>query len=181
MVPKAFFIRCRSLRTEGIGKISRLPVSIRIVLESVLRNFDGGKRVSEAHVRALASWGPTDDPLRRDTVCRRPCHFAGFYRAFRCLSILRRCVRRSDVWAKTPASSSRWFRSIWSSITRCRSITPAARAAYQRNMEMEFKRNDQRYRFLKWGTQAFNGFQRRTAGHRHRPSGKSRVSGKRRV
>ena len=31
-------------------------------------------------------------------------------------------------------------------------------AAYQRNMEMEFKRNEQRYRFLKWGTQAFNGF-----------------------
>ena len=31
-------------------------------------------------------------------------------------------------------------------------------AAYRRNMEMEFKRNEQRYRFLKWGTQAFNGF-----------------------
>ena len=31
-------------------------------------------------------------------------------------------------------------------------------AAYQRNMEMEFRRNEQRYRFLKWGTQAFNGF-----------------------
>ena len=31
-------------------------------------------------------------------------------------------------------------------------------ASYQKNMEMEFKRNDQRYRFLKWGTQAFNGF-----------------------
>jgi aconitate hydratase len=31
-------------------------------------------------------------------------------------------------------------------------------SAYQRNMEIEFKRNEQRYRFLKWGTQAFNGF-----------------------
>jgi aconitate hydratase len=31
-------------------------------------------------------------------------------------------------------------------------------SAYQRNMEMEFKRNEQRYRFLKWGTQAFSGF-----------------------
>jgi hypothetical protein len=30
--------------------------------------------------------------------------------------------------------------------------------AYQRNMEIEFNRNEQRYRFLKWGTQAFNGF-----------------------
>ena len=31
-------------------------------------------------------------------------------------------------------------------------------AAYEQNMEIEFKRNEQRYRFLKWGTQAFSGF-----------------------
>src|SRR5882762_4378575 len=45
------------LEKAGIGPVSKLPVSIRLVLESVLRNCDG-KRVSEQNVRALANWKP---------------------------------------------------------------------------------------------------------------------------
>ena len=47
-----------ALEAAGVGPISRLPVSIRIVLESVLRNCDG-KKVTEEHVRQLANWAPT--------------------------------------------------------------------------------------------------------------------------
>ena len=50
------FYSLPQLEKEGIGAISRLPVSIRVVLESVLRNFDDGKKVSEANIRALAAW-----------------------------------------------------------------------------------------------------------------------------
>ena len=46
-----------ALEAAGLGKISRLPVSIRIVLESVLRNCDG-KKVTEQHVKELAGWQP---------------------------------------------------------------------------------------------------------------------------
>ena len=46
-----------ALEAAGVGKVSRLPVSIRIVLESVLRNCDG-KKVSEHHIRELANWKP---------------------------------------------------------------------------------------------------------------------------
>ena len=46
-----------ALEAAGVGRISRLPVSIRIVLESVLRNCDGEK-ITEAHVRRLADWQP---------------------------------------------------------------------------------------------------------------------------
>ena len=46
-----------ALEAAGIGKISRLPVSIRLVLESVLRNCDG-RKVTEEHVRQLAGWAP---------------------------------------------------------------------------------------------------------------------------
>src|SRR3954468_5792558 len=42
---------------QGLGKISRLPVSLRIVLESLLRNLDG-KRVREDDIKALARWQP---------------------------------------------------------------------------------------------------------------------------
>src|ERR1700755_1703499 len=49
------FFSLPELEKAGVGPISRLPVSIRIVLESVLRNCDGEK-ITEANVKALANW-----------------------------------------------------------------------------------------------------------------------------
>ena len=55
------------LANAGLGNISRLPVSIRIVLESVLRNFDGGKRVGEPHVRELSRGEQPMSGFERET------------------------------------------------------------------------------------------------------------------
>ena len=52
------FYSLPALEAAGLGAISRLPVSLRLVLESVLRNCDG-KRVTEQNVRELAAWQPT--------------------------------------------------------------------------------------------------------------------------
>src|SRR5512142_851750 len=54
---KGKFYSLPALGKQGIGKISRLPISIRIVLESVLRNCDG-RKITEDHIRRLASWDP---------------------------------------------------------------------------------------------------------------------------
>src|SRR5437762_12843871 len=54
---KGSFYSLPTLEKAGVGAISKLPVSIRLVLESVLRNCDG-KRVSESNVKALANWKP---------------------------------------------------------------------------------------------------------------------------
>ena len=54
---KGKFYSLPQLEKQGVGLISKLPVSIRIVLESVLRNFDG-KRIREADIRNLANWKP---------------------------------------------------------------------------------------------------------------------------
>src|ERR1051326_941395 len=54
---KGRFFCLSQLERAGIGPVSRLPLSIRLVLESVLRNCDG-KLVSEKNVRALANWKP---------------------------------------------------------------------------------------------------------------------------
>src|ERR1700756_1905563 len=51
------FYSLPQLEKEGVGPISKLPVSIRVVLESVLRNCDG-QRISEADITALANWQP---------------------------------------------------------------------------------------------------------------------------
>src|SRR5581483_2179168 len=53
------FYSLPALEKAGIGNVARLPVSIRLVLESVLRNCDG-KKVSEANVKELANWKPTE-------------------------------------------------------------------------------------------------------------------------
>ena len=46
-----------ALERRGLGPVSRLPVSLRIILESLARNADG-ERVTEEDVRALARWAP---------------------------------------------------------------------------------------------------------------------------
>jgi len=52
------FYSLPQLEKDGVGPISRLPVCIRIVLESVLRNCDG-RKITEADVRALSNWRPS--------------------------------------------------------------------------------------------------------------------------
>src|SRR5271170_1555508 len=54
---KGTYYSLPQLEKAGVGPVSKLPVSIRLVLESVVRNCDG-KRVSEQNVKALANWKP---------------------------------------------------------------------------------------------------------------------------
>lgn len=145
------------LEAEGIGKISRLPISIRIVLESVLRNFDQGKRVSEANVRALASWRAGDERSEEiPFVVARVIlqDFTGVPLLVD-LAAMRSAVKRLG---KDPAVIEPLV-PVDLVIDHSVQVDYAgSEAAYQRNTEMEFHRNEQRYRFLKWGTQAFSGF-----------------------
>src|SRR6202011_4613534 len=61
---KGIYYSLPELEEAGIGKVSRLPVSIRIILESVLRNCDG-KKVADKDVEALANWNARD-PAREE-------------------------------------------------------------------------------------------------------------------
>jgi len=151
------FYSLPQLEKEGLGNISRLPVSIRIVLESVLRNFDGGKRVGETHVRALASWAANGERTEEiPFVVARVIlqDFTGVPLLVD-LAAMRSAVQRMG---KDPAVIEPLVPVDLVIDHSVQVDFAGSEAAYQRNMEMEFTRNDQRYRFLKWGTQAFNGF-----------------------
>src|SRR5690606_8790899 len=145
------------LESQGIGKISRLPISMRIVLESVLRNFDGGRKISEENVRALAAWDAKGERTAEiPFVVARVIlqDFTGVPLLVD-LAAMRSAVERmgKDVGMIEPLVP------VDLVIDHSVQVDYAgSEAAYQRNMEMEFKRNEQRYRFLKWGTQAFSGF-----------------------
>ncbi len=145
------------LEKAGLGNISRLPISIRIVLESVLRNFDEGKKVSEANIRALAAWVAVSDRSEEiPFVVARVIlqDFTGVPLLVD-LAAMRSAVKRmgKDAAVIEPLVP------VDLVIDHSVQVDYAgSEASYTQNMEMEFKRNDQRYRFLKWGTQAFNGF-----------------------
>ncbi|MCD9187621.1 MAG: aconitate hydratase [Pyrinomonadaceae bacterium] len=151
------FYSLPQLEKEGIGNISRLPISIRVVLESVLRNFDNGKKVSEEAVRQLASWGATAE--RTDeipfVVARVILQDFTGVPLLVDLAAMRSAVERlgKDVGVIEPLVPVDLVIDHSVQVDYAGSET-----AYQRNMETEFKRNEQRYKFLKWGTQAFNGF-----------------------
>ena len=150
------FYSLPQLEAEGLGEISRLPVSIRIVLESVLRNYDE-KKVSEQDVRNLSKWGAKAERLEEIpfTVARVILQDFTGVPLLVDLAAMRSAVERlgKDSGVIEPLVP------VDLVIDHSVQVDYAgSEAAYQRNMEMEFKRNEQRYRFLKWGTQAFNGF-----------------------
>ena len=151
------FYSLPQLEKEGIAKISCLPISIRIVLESVLRNFDEGKKISEDDVKRFANWSANADRTEEvPFVVARVLlqDFTGVPLLVD-LAAMRSAVERlgKDVGVIEPL--------VPVDLVIDHSVQvdfAGSESAYQKNMEMEFKRNEQRYRFLKWGTQAFNGF-----------------------
>ena len=95
------FYSLPALERAGIGRISRLPVSIRIVLETVLRNCDG-KKVTEEDVRALANWQPSADAHGRDPVRRRADRAPGLHRRAAARRSRRHAQPRSHGMGKDP-------------------------------------------------------------------------------
>jgi aconitate hydratase len=150
------FYSLPKLEQAGIGRISRLPVSIRIVLESVLRNVDG-KKVTEQNVRELARWAATGErvdeiPFMVARVLLQD--FTGVPLLVD-LAAMRSAAARfgkepSIIEPLVPVDLV-----IDHSVQVDYSNKPDA---MHMNMEIEFRRNRQRYQFLKWGEQAFNGF-----------------------
>ena len=150
------FYSLPQVEKEGIGPVSKLPVSIRVVLESVLRNFDGTK-ITEDDVRAIANWQAGAERTEEvPFVVARVLlqDFTGVPLLVD-LAAMRSAVTRLN---KNPAIIEPLVPVdlvIDHSVQVDFSSTPDA---FRKNMEMEFKRNNSRYQFLKWGMQAFDGF-----------------------
>jgi len=144
-----------ALERAGLGPISRLPVSLRIVLESLARNADG-HRVTEDDVRALAAWQPRGERTREvPFVVARVLlqDFTGVPLLVD-LAAMRAAVARlgKDPLAVAPLVPVDLV--VDHSVQVDAYGSPGALHA---NMELEFERNLARYEFLKWGTGAFDG------------------------
>ena len=145
-----------ALEEAGLGKISRLPISIRIVLESLLRNCDG-RKVSEEDVKNLAGWnaanpGTYEVPF---TVARVVLQdFTGVP-----LVVDLAAMRNAAAEAGADASVVEPLVPVDLVIDHSVQVDFAgSQQALDRNLQIEFIRNKERYQFLKWGQQAFETF-----------------------
>ena len=145
-----------ALEKASVGKISRLPVSIRIVLESVLRSCDG-KKVTEEHVRQLANWEPkaarTEEiPFVVARVVLQD--FTGV--PLLCdLAAMRGVAQRMGKNPKVVEPLVPVDLVVDHSVQVDHYGT---KNALDLNMKIEFQRNAERYKFMKWGMQAFDTF-----------------------
>ena len=150
------FYSLPALEKAGIGPVSKLPVSIRLVLESVLRNCDG-KKVTEHNVRALANWKP--DAVRTEEipfiVARIVLQDFTGVPLLVDLAAMRSAAARMGRNPKIIEPLVPVDLVVDHSVQVDVNGTPDA---FQRNLEIEFQRNRERYQFLKWGMQAFNTF-----------------------
>jgi len=144
-----------ALEEAGLGKVSRMPVSLRVVLESILRNCDG-KRITEDAVRKLAGWKP-NAPRTEElpfVLARIMLQDMAGFPALNDFAAMRAEAQRQKFDPK-----------------RIEPLVPVDLVvdhsvvidvhnsvdALRKNMEIEFERNGERYTFLKWAKAAFSG------------------------
>jgi aconitate hydratase len=153
---KAHLYWLPALEAAGLGNISRLPVCLRIVLESVLRNVDGA-RATEEHVRQLAGWNARS-PAQEEIP---------FIVARILLQDFTGVPLLVDLAAMRDA-----MRGLGKDPKLVEPLVPVDLVvdhsvqvdffgntqAFQLNLELEFRRNRERYEFLKWGQHAFRTF-----------------------
>jgi len=137
-------------------KIDRLPVSIRLVLESVLRNYDG-KKISEEHIDQLANWKPT--ATRTDeipfVVARVVLQDFTGVPLLADIAAMRGVAQRAG---KNPKSIEPLV-PVDLVVDHSVQIDHfREKNALDLNMKLEFQRNNERYQFMKWGMQAFDTF-----------------------
>jgi aconitate hydratase len=145
-----------SLESLGIPEIQRLPYSLKVLLENLIRNQDG-ERIQDEDIRELATWSQHKRSNRE--ICFYPARvlmqdFTGVP-AVVDLAALRDAVKNKggDPSIVNPLLPVDLV--IDHSVIVDHYGTPGA---FQYNVDLEYKRNEERYQFLSWGQKAFTNF-----------------------
>jgi aconitate hydratase len=152
----ASFYALPELEKAGVGPISRLPISLRVVLESVLRHCDG-KVITEHHVKELANWDPKSPSLNEIpfTVARV------LLQDFTGVPLLVDLAAMREAVAKLGRDPALVEPLVPVNLVVDHSVqvdVAGKPEAFKENLKLEFERNHERYEFLKWGQSAFQTF-----------------------
>ncbi|MFO0926953.1 MAG: aconitase family protein [Gemmataceae bacterium] len=144
------------MEKAGVGPVTRMPVCLRIVLESAVRNCDN-KRIYEADVRRLAAWQP-----RAERTAEVPFVVARILlQDFTGVPVLVDLAAMRTAVARLGGDPSAVEPLVPVDLVIDHSVQVdfwERSDALNLNQEVEVKRNRSRYQFLKWGAQAFRGF-----------------------
>lgn len=150
------YYELKAVENAGLGKVSRLPFSIRVLLESLIRQQDG-HQIKEEHVKGLAKWGTKDGegvdvPFKPSRVILQD--FTGVPAVVDLASLRKAMVdmggKPSEINPEVPVDLV-----IDHSVQVDQYGTPDALKV---NMELEFERNAERYEFLNWAQKAFDNY-----------------------
>jgi aconitate hydratase len=150
------FYSLPALEASGVGPVSKLPVSIRIVLESVLRNCDGKKVLAE-DVRAVANWN-----AKSPAQIEIPFVVARIVlQDFTGVPLLVDLAAMRSAVARAGGKAAIIEPLVPVDLVVDHSVQVdyfGSSTALEQNLDLEFKRNRERYQLLKWGQQAFETF-----------------------
>ncbi|TAL18777.1 aconitate hydratase AcnA [bacterium] len=151
------FYSLPALEKAGLGSVSTMPFTLRIILESLLRGYDGGKTVSESDIAGLAGWKSEVDSGKE--IAFRPARvllqdFTGVP-AVVDLAAMREAVKRlgGDPQKINPLIPADLVIDHSLQVDHFGDLH-----SLDYNVELEFRRNRERYEFLKWGQGAFRNF-----------------------
>jgi len=148
------FYSLKALEQKGTN-VSALPFCIRVLLENVLRNFDGNV-ITKSHVETLMNWKPEPDDKEVPFMPARVLmqDFTGVPAIVDIASLRAEMERQGK-------DSSRINPLIPVDLVIDHSVQVdyfGNKEAYEKNVEKEYERNSERYRFLKWAQKAFDNF-----------------------
>ncbi|PWU68769.1 aconitate hydratase AcnA [Gracilibacillus dipsosauri] len=151
---KYTYYQLKALENAGLGKIDRLPFSIRVLLESLIRQHDG-RVIKDDHVKSLANWGKgkvEDVPFKPSRVILQD--FTGVPAVVDLASLRKAMVDMGgspeEINPEVPVDLV---------IDHSVQVDEyGTKNALQANMELEFERNAERYEFLNWAQKAFDNY-----------------------
>jgi aconitate hydratase len=147
----------RAAEEAGLAGISRLPVSLKVLLENQLR-FEDGVSVGEDDLKAFAAWVDNKGATEHE-VSFRPARV--LMQDFTGVPAVVDLAAMRDALAKLGADAAKINPLVPVDLVIDHSVMVdyfGAPSAFGRNVEKEYERNLERYRFLRWGSSAFNNF-----------------------
>ncbi|HMI90813.1 MAG TPA: aconitate hydratase AcnA [Polyangiales bacterium] len=148
--------RIDALARAGVAGVDTLPVSLRVLLENLLRNEDGGKTVSADDIAAVAGWDPKTKSARE--IAYRPARV--LLQDFTGVPVVADLAAMRDAYAALGGKAARInpLQPVDLVIDHSVQVDSAGMLrSFADNVRLEFERNGERYRFLKWGQGAFDG------------------------
>lgn len=149
------YYRLNGLEEQGLGNISKLPFSIKVLLEAAVRQFDG-RAITAEHVKQLTNWA---DGREDKEIPFIPARIV--LQDFTGVPVVVDLAAMRDTVKKKPAATQTDQPLVPVDLVIDHSVMVDAFGtpdALEFNETIEFKRNEERYRFLRWAQTAFDNF-----------------------